>query len=172
MTGILGELGGGDQSNQVDHALKVGSAGLGEIPAQMLSAQADGSCQLLRRHRPSRVRDYYFPGTALERSGQPKSMRWLAEGVAEPRGKSVRGDQVARCVVVDAFDYEVDESQRGAPRCSRRIRRTERHDGKERRARKLGRERRSLPRVFTGRSEIDERGIYQLSSEYRFELLG
>ena len=61
VTRILGELRGGDQPNEIDHAFEIRRAGPGEVSTQMLAAQTDGLRQLLRRNRAAGVSDDYFP---------------------------------------------------------------------------------------------------------------
>src|SRR3954470_6555162 len=41
VAGVFGELGGGDETDKVDHALEIGRARLGEVPTQVLAAQTD-----------------------------------------------------------------------------------------------------------------------------------
>src|SRR2546423_707059 len=169
--GILGELRGRYQAHEINHALQIRRARLGEVAAQMLAAQADRLGELLRRHRPPGVRDYHFPGAALKLSGEAEGLRWLAECVTEPRRESVWSHQVPRRVVVDSIDDEVDESERSAACRARSIRRPQRHDREEWSAWKFRRERGCLPGILVGRSQIDEGSVDEHSAENCLELV-
>ena len=83
MPRILGELGCGDEANQIDYALQVGSARPREISAQMLTAEANGFGELFGRNRAARMRDDDFPRAALQLRGEPQNVRRLAESLAK-----------------------------------------------------------------------------------------
>src|SRR6476469_5726964 len=148
MTGVLGELGGSDESDQIDHALEIGRAWLGEVSTQMLSAQSDRGRQLLCRDWSTGVRNDDIPGAALERSVKAEGLRRLDERVTKASRKRVRIDEIARDVFVDAFRDDVDETEAGAPRDCRCIGRTKRQDGEERRTGKFSSKSGSFPNVL------------------------
>ena len=169
---ILCELGGCDETNEVDHALEIRCARLGEVSAQVLATQSDGTCQLLRRHRPTRVRHDYIPRGTLQLRRQAKRLRRLCESLTKAGGESVRMNQVARCVLIDSLDQEIDEAQAGAPCRGRRVRSAQRHDGEERRTRELGGKCRCFPRVFIRSTHVDDGGVDEHPSKDCFQLFG
>jgi len=170
--GILGELSRGDETNQIDHSLQVGSARPREVSAQMLTAESDGFGQFLCRNRAARVRDDDFPRAALQLRGESQNVWRLAQRLAKARGKSVRIDEIARGVVVDSLDDDVDETESGASSDRGGIGSTQRQNSEKGSARKFSSERCRLPGVVVGCAEVDERGIDENAPKHGLHFLG
>src|SRR5438105_5615322 len=79
VTGILGELRGRDEPHQIDHAFEIRRAWPGEISTQVLAAQTDSLCQLLRRDRAAGMSDDHLPRAFLERRTQAQRVRRLPQ---------------------------------------------------------------------------------------------
>ena len=119
MSGILGELRGGDQTNEVDYTLEIRCTGFGEVPTQMLPAQANCCGKLFGRHGSAGVGDDHVPRRALEWGRQAESRRRFAEGVSKPRREGVGMHQIADGVLIYPFNYEINEAEPGAAGCGR-----------------------------------------------------
>ncbi len=111
MTRILGQLRGGDESHEIDNAFEIRRTGLGEVPAQMLATQSNRGRQLLRRHRTARVRDDHFPRAFLERCVEAKGVGRISQCLAKTGRERMRMNEIARGVVVDPIDDDIDEPQ-------------------------------------------------------------
>src|SRR6266404_4518953 len=83
VTRIICQFGGGDEAHEIDDALEIWRARLGEVSAEMLAAQSNGRRQLLCGHRTARVRDDHFPRVFLERRVEAKRMGRLSQCLAK-----------------------------------------------------------------------------------------
>jgi len=170
--GILGQLSSGDETDQIDYALQVWSARPREVSAQMLTAESDGFGQFLCRNRAARVRDNDFPRAALQLGGESQNVWRLAQRLAKTRGKSVRIDEIARGVVVDSLDDDVDEAESGASSDRGSIGSPQRQYSEKGSAWKFSRERGRLPGVIVGRAEVDEGGIDEDATKHGLHFVG
>lgn len=166
MAGILGELSRGDEANQIDYALQVGGARPREVSAQMLTAESDGFGQFLCRHRATRVRDDDFPGAALQLRGETQNVWRLAQRLAKARGKSVGKDEIARGVVVDSLDDDVNKAESGASSHRGGVGSTQRQNSEKGSAWKLSGECGCLPGIVVGCAEVDESRIDENATKH------
>jgi hypothetical protein len=170
--GILGQLCGRHETNEIDYPLEIWCSGPRKIPAQMLTTEADGLCELFSGYRATGVCYDDFPRVSLQLRRETQNVRRLAQCLPKPRGKSVGQYEIARGIVIDSIDDDIDEPEGSAPRNRRSVRRPQRENPEEWSARKLGGERRRLPGVVVGRAEVDERSIDENATKNRFQLFG
>ncbi len=172
MSRILCELSRGDKTNQIDYALQVGGARSREVSAKVLTAESDGFRQLSGGNRAAGMRDDDFPRAPLQLGRESQNVGRLAERLAKACGKSVGKDEIARGVVVDSLDDDIDEAQSRAS-CNRgSIRSPQRKNPEKRSTRKFGGECGGFPCIVVGCAEVDEGGIDENSAKHGLHFIG